>query len=381
MTINVPKGFEISDFISMNKRNKLNKFLAEFLENNGYLHSNVSDIMRVSSIPPSYKSNVDYTDSFKFMDNDGSLLFMPKDVMPLIMIATRLSKEVPLRLFSIKDCYSFLDCGIRNLSQIGAMHYGIDNVAAEAEAICMAEKLAKMLNLTNYTININDTRILSGIVKVYTRHDVTKSYIKNLLKNESKNEMDNACVTMLSSVANAVGKITDIKFIADKIDNKESVSGLYNLLNLSELLEEYECENNVTYHTGFLGVNDYEDGFVFNLVCDNQVILHGGRYVYNIDGETLFGIGIKFIYPAISKAFFALDDADGKNNPYDVVLGTSSSNLSLIRAYKLKGTFIDSNLKVNVLYNKTMEEVKEYAKKFGIQSVIFVDNQGNLEYI
>lgn len=382
MTINVPSGFEKSDYSQLNKRNKLTRLLSEFLEKNGYLQASVNDIMQESNLPLSYKKNNDYRDSFKFVDRDGSVLFMPSDVMPPLMLAARMSSETPSRLFCSKDCYTFLDKGIyRNLPQIGAIHYGIDNVAAEAEVICIAIALAKMLNLEHYTINVNDTRILSGIVKIYSRSEVTKPYIKSLLSGETNGEMDSACVTMLSSVASAVGKITDIKFVADKIENKESINGLYNLLNLSELLEEYGCDENVVYHTSFLGVNDYEEGFVFNLVADNQIVLHGGRYVYNIGGETLFGIGIKFNYPSIAKAFFAIEDIDGKNNPFDVVLGTTGSNLSLIRAQKLKNTFMENNLKVNVVYNKTMEEVNAYAKKFGIQSAIFVDNQGNLEYI
>ncbi len=382
MAIIPPKGFEIRDYAKMHKNNKINSFLIDFLEKNGYMRSSFTDIVSESNLKASYRSNSDYCDSFKIIDSDGSILFLPSDIMTPLIISARLSKQAPCRMFGIKECYSFVSKGIyRNLLQVGAIHYGIDNVAASAEAICIADALAKELNLSDYTININDTRILSGIVKVYNNKEVTKADIKSLLGGEARNEMDDACLTMLSSVASASGKITDIKFVADKIDNKESVNGLYNLLNLSELLSEYQCEDKVTYRTGYLGLNDYEEGFVFNLVCDNQIIMHGGRYVYNIDGETLFGIGIKFSYPTISKALMANKNIDSKSSAFDVVLGTADTNLSLIKANKLKKTCMESNLKVNVLYNVSMEEISSYAKKYGIESAIFVDKYGNLEYI
>lgn len=382
MAIMLPKGFDIPDYIKLHNGHRISSFIRDFLEKNGYMQCYSSDIVSEKNLQASCKKNSIYQDSFKFVDSDGSVLFMPNDIMLPLVLGARLSKQIPCRMFGINESYTFVDKGIfRNLLQVGAIHYGIDNVAAAAEAVCIAENFAKELKLENYTININDTSVLSGIVKVYNNKEFTKADIKNLLNGETKNEMDSACYSMLNSVAKACGKITDIKFVADKVDNKESVNGLYNLLNLSELLSEYQCENKVTYRTDYLGMSENEEGFVFNLVSDNRVIMHGGRYVYNIDGEVIFGIGIKFCYPSVSKLMLDSLDGQSKSTAFDVALGTADTNLSLVKALKLKQTCMESNLKVSVLYNVTMEQVSAYAKKYGIDSTIFVDKYGNLEYI
>jgi len=381
MPIIRPKSFEFADYKTLCRRNKLNSFLKEFLEKNGYIEAEVNSLISEANIPNTAKKTDRYLGSYKLNDSDGSLLIIPDDIMLQLMMDMRLSADVSSRLFSIKNCYFFAEKGIlRNLPQIGLMLFGEDNVAAEAEAVCIALALADALKLTDYLININDTRILSGVAKVYNRQEIDKVTLKSLLSGEANSEMDHACVTMLSSISGLKGKITDIKEIADKLDNKESINGLYNLLNLSELLEDYDCEKNVTYHTGYLGMSDYEDGFVFNLIADNQLLLHGGRYLIKCENETMFGIGIKINYAAVFKAFFA-DKEEVGSSVFDVLVGTGSTNLSLIKTRKLKDTFLESGIKVNVLYNKTMEELIAYSKKMGIESVIFVDNHGNIEYI
>lgn len=376
-----PKNYDFPDYKAICRRNKLNTFLTELLEKNGYVKSEVNALIAESNLPFCVKKSESYLSSYKLSDSDGSLLFMPDDIMLQIMADMRLSAEISSRMFTIKNCYSFAEKGIyRNLPQIGLMLFGEDNVAAEAEAICLATALAEALKLTDYTINVNDTRILSGVAKVYNRQDVDKSTLKSLLMGEVKSEMDHACVAMLSAISGLKGKITDIKEIADKLDNKESINGLYNLLSISELLSDYDNEKNVTYHTNYLGMSDYEEGFVFNLVSDNQLLLHGGRYVVKWENETMFGIGIKINYAAIFKAFFA-NIEDAEKSPFDVLVGTGSTNISLIKMRKVKNSFMESGLKVNVLYNKTIDELITYSKKMGIENVIFVDNHGNIEYI
>ncbi len=379
MTVTRPRSFDFADYKTLCRRNKLNSFLTEFLEKNGYIRTEVNSLISESNLPFPTKKSERYTNSYKLIDSDGSLLLMPDDIMVQILTDMRLTSEISSRAFSIKNCYSFAEKGIyRNLPQIGLMLFGEDNVAAEAEAVSLATSLADLLKIYDYTINVNDTRILSGVAKVY-RQDNDKAAIKCMLAGELRSEMDHACVTMLSSISNVKGQITDIKDIADKVDNKESINGLSNLLSLSELLHDYDCERNVIYHTGYLGMSDYEEGFVFNLVADNQLILHGGRYLIKFENETLFGIGIKINYAALFKAFYS--DNEVKEGAFDVVVGTGNTNVSLIKTRKIKNSFMESGLKVNVLYNKSMEEVGAYSKKMGIESAIFVDNHGNIEYI
>ncbi|MDD2181102.1 MAG: histidine--tRNA ligase [Bacilli bacterium] len=267
------------------------------------------------------------------------------------------------------------------------------NIVNDAEIPSIIYNVFNKLGLTDFTIRINNRKILSGFFKMLKLDDKATDVMRVVDKIEkiSKEEFINELKELKVS-EEACNKI--LEFIYIKGDNEEIINSLKNFsgsnemfdegINELELINKSIANFNVPKENYKIDLSiarglDYYTGTVYETTFNKHPeigsICSGGRYdnlaEYYTD-KKLPGVGISI---GLTRLFYILNEMEYLNNigrgPADVLIIPMTDDLSY--AINISSEFINENIKTQIYFeNKKFKNKISYANKNKINYVIFL---------
>ncbi len=369
MNKRIPSGFKTKTLKQTRESLKLCNVMAKIMEKYGFRLTAISALYPMSESFP----RVGADDRFKLVDSTGDVLCVASDQVTGMLNATERDLE---RLCSFGEVYKF-GGESKNEMQFASLLAGFSGLEAECEMITSGISLMRELGVECGKIILTNTTILQGIAEVYLNGKADFDVIRRVLNGEDyefKTDTDIALKKLLVETASTKGNIKVLEGVAEKLKNPTSVSGIYALLELSKMLDELGLNSLVEFDLSIIG-QIYDSGTVFKL-CDaaGNVFIEGGRHDFFREGGVVRAVSIRINPDKILEVHPLLAAVP----QCDAVIAIADGIKALKCAYRLKNSLTDNNLSVTLLYRTGKREAVEYANAFDIESVIYIDERGNI---
>lgn len=281
----------------------------------------------------------------------------------------------------------------REFYQCDADIIGSNSLFAEVELIQLYDEIFDSLNLRNITLKINNRKILSGISKVIGEEDkitditIALDKLDKMGESKVKQELFDKGISeeSISSIFNLLNLSgsNSSKIISLKDYLKNSLTGLEGVNELSKVVSQLEkiklkCLNLEIDVSLARGLN-YYTGAIFEVVANDVNIGSlggGGRYdnLTEIFGlENMSGVGISFGFDRICMVLemFNLfpDFSEIDSKVMFVNFGESESTYCLSLLKKLRSEGIKSEIYPNA---SKMKKQMQYANKKNVKYVLLI---------
>jgi histidyl-tRNA synthetase len=342
--------------------------------------------------------------TYLFEDRGGRQVVIRPEMTPTVsrMVAARRQElAFPLRWYSIPNLWRYerpQRGRLREHWQLNVDIFGIDNLAAEAEIIQVADAILKDFGATNdmYRIHVNSRKLIDFIMKDYLQLDGVQTHTliklidrKNKMPNEAFVAEADALFAPSQREAGASEKLLDLLQIQDLEHLPEPIRTHQSALELKELmhlLQEAHVGSVVFDMTVMRGF-DYYTNIVFEMYDSNpensRAMMGGGRY----DGLVgLFGVEpvptVGFGWGDVTLENFLaghnlLPTMRPETDLYVVLIGNVYGPAQRI-IHELRE--MDLNVVVDVSGRKPDKQIKTAVKK-GVQYVLFVGEKDIQENI
>lgn len=317
---------------------------------------------------------------FKSIAPNGEVLSLGDDVVKGLISFSFTDMEGKGKLCAKKDAYSFID-GFEGKSyeyQTGGVVFGTNGLEDEADILLCALDTVKALQMKEYKLVVGNTDIFMGVLGTFAGAETSLTRLRAILKGEMRSDFDYATAQTLSSIRNTEGSSVVIKELAQKLDNKTSIDGLVNLFEVMNILEAYEATENVIISPGYVGVEKYDKGIVFEIrSASGKTIAYGGRCDCKKGQDDFHGIYIKL------NAENALEEAvkNGllkENEGKKVLIAVAETRAAITKANKVRRDLMNENFICDIIYNATEETLYDKMSKYQDRMVIYVDGEGNI---
>lgn len=220
---------------------------------------------------------------YAFEDKKGEKLALRPEhtISRMRVVAENRALMKPLKAYGIGNVWRYEDVAkgrYREFMQADIDIYGSSSVTSDAEIIACIDFTFKRLGLKDYTIHINNRKVLQTLLDDLSI-PTDKAYM-------TLKELDKADKTGIEGVVNALSKFLDSKQVDGVRDFMEGrlqikSEGSTEILELTNYLESYGIKNIVVDNALVRGL-DYYDGNIFEFVIDTPdfkgAIAGGGRY-------------------------------------------------------------------------------------------------------
>ncbi|MFQ5999415.1 MAG: ATP phosphoribosyltransferase regulatory subunit [Candidatus Bathyarchaeia archaeon] len=329
---------------------------------------------------------------FKFQDFDGKILALRAEMTAPVarIVTTRMSSTPePIRLFYVSNVFrysqSYVERG-REFRQAGVELIGCNTSEADGEILSLLVSSLKKIGLKEVRVDVGHASLLKDLLKATGLDEEKKGILQNLLgyRDEARLEkfmdQNNLPPTLREaflqlSSCRRLDEVSSVSLVSSKYGKTED--HLRNLLEIKDVLTDYEIENFVYFDFSLTRKIEYYTGIVFEASVPNFGLPLGGGGRYD-DFIEKFG---KLKIPAtgfaleIEKCLQALT-AQGFKSPEKKkkakILVASKFRKAAAEAVK-----VIRNAGVAALLDVTKSDEKKimkYAKLAEIDYVIFVDS-------
>lgn len=315
---------------------------------------------------------------FKSIDSDGRLLAFAGDITPSVMRIIE-GSILPQRIYYDRPNYSFKpdNKGNRLKQECGAQIYGIKEAEGDAEAITIALDSLIFSGVKNVKITLSHAFLFRSIVYSYKPvEEITAEDIKLLIDTGKCDKVSDVCASAVSIIAQQKGNITVLQEVAESINNREAIDCLLRLFEIYQILAEYGLEEIIEFDFGYLPNTSYYNGMVFKISSGDIKMAEGGHFNGYKFSQAISGTGFKYSIDNIIKSTILQDNAIDDPN---IVLGIANSIAALNKAYKIKMSLMESNVKISTMYKVSNSECKNYATRAGILNIVYINETGDIE--
>jgi len=328
---------------------------------------------------------------FKFQDFDGKIVALRAEMTaPAARIVTTKMLEAPrpIRLFYICNVFRYSQSYLereREFWQAGVELIGCNTPGADGEVLALLASSLKKLGLEEVRIDVGHAGLLKDLLRATGLDKEKKVVLQNLLGYRDEDQLErfmdqNNFSSQLREAFLRLSRCRRLEELSsvslEPLKYRRINDYLRDLLEVKDSLVEYGVENLVFFDFSLVRKIEYYTGIVFEASVPNLGLPlgGGGRYDNLIEKfgkakipATGFAVEIeKCLRALIAQGFQPLEKRRVK------VLVASRSRNSAIKAVEaIRDAGVTAMLDVT---KGGMKKVLEYAKRSGINYVVFVDS-------
>ncbi|HZK27011.1 MAG TPA: ATP phosphoribosyltransferase regulatory subunit [Thermoclostridium sp.] len=337
-------------------------------------------------------------DMFKFTDSQGRILALKPDMtVPIARVAaTKLKEDIwPVKIFYVGNTFSYNELGggkQKEYTQAGVEVLGVNSAEADAELIALAIQALELAGIEEFQIDLGQVDFFRGLMEQSGLSPEESEQVRELIDTK-----DFVGVEQLVSIHNIPGELKELILSlptyfgsTDVIDelSKKNVSGkalkaLEYLKNVVTILEDWGFGEHISIDLGMVQRLNYYTGIVFRGFTHGvgYPVLSGGRYDNLVQRfgkqcpATGFSLGINMIMTALERqgklkvpvqgGFYILYHKDARQKAFSV--------LNELRA---EGEIAELDIA-----SMDIEKAKFYAKSRGIEKIVVIDKDSNVDII
>ena len=335
---------------------------------------------------------------YKFFDSDGNILCLRPDFTPSMArcAAKYFSEEdMPLRFTYQGNTFSntsLLQGKLKETTQMGAELMGEPSVQADGEIISMLVDALLHTGLKDFQVSVGEVNFFKGICQELSlsgeEEENVREYISNknffaakeYLEAQAKGELVAETMVQIEELFGSVEVLDKARALSQNpLCQKaiERLSGLY------DVLCAYGVERYVSFDLGMLNSYHYYTGIIFKVYTYGigDVVVKGGRYdrllpYFGKDSAAIgFVVVIDDLMQALSRQRIPVELAP---KPAVLVYQAVHYPQALEAAAKLrqKGQAVQL---IPFDAQKGQKAYQEYAKKQGIEEIIFLTDDQRKE--
>ncbi len=336
---------------------------------------------------------------FKFFDRGNNTLVLRPDMTP--PIARCVAKYYKDEHMQIRLCYignTFINTGkykgkLQEVTQAGAELFNDGSSDADAEMVALTIECLLKSGLKEFQLEIGHAGFLNGLVKEagFTEKETAK--LRSLI--ESKNFfgvedlLDNLTVSKelkeiflkMPEMLNNLGEA--IEFVKARSKNEDVYKAMERLKKLEDIVASYGFEDYITVDLSMLSNYSYYTGVIFRAYTygNGEAVATGGRYdgLVSQFGKDAPATGLAIVIDQLMIALSRQKLADTELIQGTMILYTQPlRDKAVKKAERLResGRIIQLVRKSS---KKTEEEYREYAKRMGIENVLYLKSEDETE--
>ncbi|MBP1968542.1 ATP phosphoribosyltransferase regulatory subunit [Virgibacillus natechei] len=306
----------------------------------------------------SISGTVNKDEMIKVVDTSGKVMVLRPDVTIPISRMTALNKQSRstnnTRVFYVMDVFrqAFEQEDQKEKTQAGIEYFGENTPQSNAEVLMLAIHTLKDLGFSNFKIEIGHAGLFKELVKqaliqpeeldvllslIQSKNTAEiEPFLKNLAIDTDLQEAIQAIPLMYGDPLNVIQQAKKI------IRNEEMQAILQNLIDVYDVLKDFQAEDSVVFNLGLINNMNYYSGIIFQGFVDNigKPILMGGRYDNLSDqyNEQIPAIGFAFEIELLLHALSQQGLAQRKQPSVDMVIyyELTRQKDALYAAYRLR---------------------------------------------
>lgn len=345
------------------------------------------------------RGTVSSNEMFKFFDRGNNTLVLRPDMTP--PIARCVARYYKDEQMQVRLCYigdTFVNTGkykgkLQEVTQAGAELFNDGSSDADAEMVALTIECLLKSGLKEFQLEVGHAGFFNGLVKEAGFPEKETSKLRSLI--ESKNFfgvedlLDNLTVSKeLKEIFLKMPEMLDnlgeaIEFVKARSKSEEVYKAMERLEKLENIIGSYGFGDYITIDLSMLGNYSYYTGVIFRAYTygNGEAVATGGRYDSLVSqfGKDAPAIGLAIV---IDQLMIALSRQ--KLLDTDVLQGTillypqSLRDMAVKKAEALRGSG-----SVIQLVRKSSKiqagEYKEYAKRMGIERVLYLKSEDETE--
>ncbi len=268
--------------------------------------------------------------SFRFVDRSGNVMMLRTDVTPAIakVMAYQLrGNKSPMRVSYANKVVRIersLDRSSLESYQVGVELFGVDDLSAEVEVICIALEVLERLGLRKFQFNVTDHAIANHLLAATGAPGRIREEVREAVEARDQDEVCRILADLgirqryidaVAALANLEGGLYQLGQIEKHLpDDKVLRKRIERLREFFEVLSELGYERHIRLDLAELGGAAYYSGIAFNIVSEGagRSIGRGGRYddLVGLFGPNTPAVGfamssdvlVELLHPLISEA-------------------------------------------------------------------------------
>ena len=331
-----------------------------------------------------YKEFVEEEELYKFTDSNGRLLCNRYDgTIPAVRFCAGRNESYPVRYSYIENMYRSGKSGGGKLSgftQGGIELLGASGARSDAEVLALAIKSALEMGITDLQVSIGQVAFYKGLMKQLGIDEDGQTKIKNAIANRDSVTIEKIDISSedketLLMLTEAGGTYDTIDQLRPRITDESAIEALDNLKEILDIMARYDFLKYVSVDLAMIESIDYYTGMVFKGYTYEVgfPIISGGRYddVAKVFGKEIQAVGFSISLTLAITALMRQDKYAPAKGASVIVGGDFETAAATAESLRAEGTpaILDTT-------GMTEEELDEYAKEKGIETVMFM-NGGN----
>jgi len=335
---------------------------------------------------------------FKFTDQQGRILVLKPDMtIPVARIAaTKIKDNIwPVKCFYIGNTFSYNELGggkQKEFTQAGVEMLGVKSPEADAEVIALAVQALQLSGLEEFQIDIGQVDFFRGLMEESGLSPAETEEIRELIERK-----DFVGVEHLVNSHAIPYEIKDIvlnlpgyfgsKELIEELERRnitgKALKALEYLKEVLDILDDWGYGKYVSVDLGMVQSMNYYTGIVFRGFTYDVgfPVLSGGRYDNLISKfgkdcpATGFSLGVNMVLTALERRRKLPEEPAGG---YFILYRREGRKKAFSITNKLKNDNIKTEIDISGM---DIEMAKTYAKSKGLDKIIFVKNEEDIETI
>lgn len=260
-------------------------------------------------------------DLYKFFDREGNTLVLRPDFTPSIARAASMyfhQEELPVRL-----CYrgsTFVNRSsyrgrLKESTQMGVELIGDASVDADGEILAMTVELLKETGLKEFQISVGQVDFFESLIEEAGLSDETVLELRQLISNKNyfgveellgSLNLPEELVSIFTMLPQLFGSLEILDRARALTKNPGALKALERLEEIYQVLQQYGCENYISFDLGMLSRYRYYTGIIFEgyTYGTGEPLVKGGRYNHLLEhfGSPAPAIGFGLVMEQVLNA-------------------------------------------------------------------------------
>ncbi len=344
------------------------------------------------------RGSVASNNMYKFFDREGYTLVLRPDMTPSIARSAAkyfMDEEMPIRFCYVGNAYinnSEYQGKLKEFTQIGSELIGDDTSDADAEVISMVIDSLLSSGVKEFQLEIGHPEFFKGLIEQSGLSEEKTEQLRELIDNKKyfgietvleDTNIDKELFDIFVGFQDYFGNI-DMILNLKKLDlNNRSLQALERLEKLYNILTVYGLEKYVSFDLSMLSMYEYYTGVVFKgyTYGTGDAIVTGGRYdnLLSQFGKNAPAIGFAVNLDRLMMAMERQHLLSENINDSKIVLYSENDReyaISYAKSLRDNGQKI---IMVRKRSNHSLEDYKEYAKRYKVNEILFVENNNTTQ--
>ena len=344
------------------------------------------------------RGSVASNNMYKFFDREGYTLVLRPDMTPSIARSAAkyfMDEEMPIRFCYVGNAYinnSEYQGKLKEFTQIGSELIGDDTSDADAEVISMVIDSLLSSGVKEFQLEIGHPEFFKGLIEQSGLSEEKTEQLRELIDNKKyfgietvleDTNIDKELFDIFVGFQDYLGNI-DMILNLKKLDlNNRSLQALERLEKLYNILTVYGLEKYVSFDLSMLSMYEYYTGVVFKgyTYGTGDAIVTGGRYdnLLSQFGKNAPAIGFAVNLDRLMMAMERQHLLSENINDSKIVLYSENDReyaISYAKSLRDNGQKI---IMVRKRSNHSLKDYKEYAKRYKVNEILFVENNNTTQ--